>query len=115
MNIDKSLLSGSYGMMILSLLKEREKYGYQMINELALRSDDTFKMKEGTLYPILHSMEKQGYVESFEKKTDGGRVRRYYRITKKGLKALEEKKAMWKEYSSKVNAVMEPKPLESRG
>ena len=53
--------------------------------------------------------------ESFEKKTDGGRVRRYYRITKKGLKALEEKKAMWKEYLSKVNAVMEPKPLESRG
>ena len=86
-----------------------------MKNELELRSDDTFKKKEGTHYPIQKKKKKQGYVESFEKKTDGGRVRRYYRITKKGLKALEEKKAMWKEYLSKVNAVMEPKPLESRG
>ena len=53
--IDKSLLSGSTSMLVLALLRESDKYGYQMITELALRSDNTFELKEGTLYPVLHA------------------------------------------------------------
>ena len=54
MKIEKSLLSGSTPLLILSLLKDGDKYGYEMIEELAKRSDDTFLLKEGTLYPLLH-------------------------------------------------------------
>lgn len=61
MKIEKSLLSGNTPMLILSLLKSEDKYGYQMVEELAKRSDDTFLLKEGTLYPLLHTLKKTNW------------------------------------------------------
>ena len=106
MKIDKSLMSGSTTLLILSLLSREELYGYQMITELARRSDHTFELKEGTLYPILHGLEAEGLVTANERPAETGRVRKYYRITRKGLRALEEKKAEWQVFSEKVNAVV---------
>ena len=98
MKIDKSLMSGSTTLLVLSLLSREEMYGYQMITELARRSDHTFELKEGTLYPILHTLEAD--------RLGTGRVRKYYRITRKGLKVLEEKKEEWNVFTEKVNAVV---------
>lgn len=106
MKIDKSLMSGSTTMLILSLLSREEMYGYQMITELARRSDKTFELKEGTLYPILHTLEAEGLVTVREREAETGRVRKYYRVTRKGLKALEEKRAEWSLYTEKVNAII---------
>lgn len=53
-------------MLLLRLLAERDMYGYQMIEELAQRSNDTFALKAGTLYPILHALEADGSIESYE-------------------------------------------------
>ena len=64
---DKNLLSGSTTLLVLSLLSSGDKYGYEMIAELEARSDHTFTLKEGTLYPILHTLEKDGAVKSYEK------------------------------------------------
>ena len=91
MKVDKSLLSGSTTLLVLSLLKTGDMYGYEMIAELSRRSDKTFELKEGTLYPILHGLEQEKCVRSYEKEAPTGRVRKYYHITKKGLKRLEEK------------------------
>ena len=55
----KNLVPGSAQMLLLRLLAERDMYGYQMIEELAQRSNDTFALKAGTLYPILHALEAQ--------------------------------------------------------
>lgn len=106
MKIEKSLLSGSTPLLILSLLKDGDKYGYEMIEELAKRSDDTFQMKEGTLYPLLHSLEKEKLVKSYTKQTPSGRERKYYHLTDAGLERLEYKEKEWKLYSAKVNAVL---------
>ena len=106
MKIDKSLISGSTTLLILSLLSREELYGYQMITELSRRSDHTIELKEGTLYPILHGLEADGLVTVREKAAETGRMRKYYRITKKGLKMLEEKKAEWSFFAEKVNAVI---------
>ena len=103
MKIDKSLMSGSTTLLVLSLLSREEMYGYQMITELARRSDHTFELKEGTLYPILHTLEAD---RLGEKEAETGRVRKYYRITRKGLKVLEEKKEEWNVFTEKVNAVV---------
>ena len=84
MKIDKSLMSGSTTLLILSLLANGEMYGYEIITTLAERSDKTFELKEGTLYPQLHTLERDRCVESFEKQSPQGRTRKYYRITKKG-------------------------------
>ena len=103
MKIDKSLMTGSTTLLILSLLAREEMYGYQMITELARRSDHTFELKEGTLYPLLHALEAERLVTVREKEAETGRVRKYYRITKKGMKALEEKKEEWRLFTKKVN------------
>ena len=92
-------------LLVLSLLAGEDMYGYQMIVELARRSDHTFELKEGTLYPILHALEAERLVTVREKEAETGRVRKYYRITKKGMKALEEKKEEWRLFTKKVNDV----------
>ena len=77
-----------------------------MITELARRSDQTFMLKEGTLYPILHALEADRLVTAREREAETGRMRKYYQITKKGLQALEEKKEAWQTFTEKVNAVV---------
>ena len=106
MKIEKSLLSGSTPLLVLALLKDGDKYGYEMIEELAKRSDDTFLMKEGTLYPLLHSLEKEGYVVSYSKSAPSGRERKYYQLTRSGREQLNYKEKEWKLFSEKVNAVI---------
>lgn len=106
MKTEKSLISGSTPMLVLALLKDGDKYGYEMVWELAKRSDDTFRLKEGTLYPLLHTMEKSHWISAYTRQTDSGRERKYYRITETGRRQLEHKEAEWKLFSEKVNAVL---------
>ena len=65
--------------------------------------------KEGTLYPILHNFEANGYVKSYIAEVDG-RKRKYYKITKKGLKELKEVKEEWNTYSQAVRKVIDVHP-----
>ncbi len=104
--MDKGLLSGSTSMLILKLLAEKDMYGYQMIEELARKSDQTFALKAGTLYPLLHGLEKQGMVNSYDEQGDKARVRKYYHLTKKGKKMLVDKQAEWRAYTKAVNQVL---------
>lgn len=106
MATDKSLLTGSATLLILRLLEGGDMYGYQMTEELARRSDQTFSLKAGTLYPLLHALERQEMIASYEEEA-GGRVRKYYRITPKGKGLLQEKKEEWNQFSSAVNKVLE--------
>jgi len=106
MRFDKSLLTGSTTMLILSLLRNGDKYGYEMITELALRSDDAFELKEGTLYPLLHTLENGKHVKSYRREAENGRERKYYRLTKKGQKLLSDKTEEWEMFSQKVNGVL---------
>ena len=94
-------------LLVLSLLAREDMYGYQMIVELARRSDHTFEMKEGTLYPVLHGLEKDGLVEAYQQEAPTGRMRKYYHLTRKGEAALKTETESWKAYSDAVNAVLE--------
>ncbi len=105
MSVNKSLISGSTAMLLLSLLSEKDRYGYEMIESLHERSNHVFDLKAGTLYPLLHTLEIQGYLESYED-FDSAKPRKYYRITKSGRKYLKEKNKEWKEYTKAVNSVL---------
>ena len=106
MKFDKGLMAGSTTLMILSLLEGGDMYGYQMIEELARRSNDTFQMKEGTLYPILHTLEKEKCLSSYRQESASGRERKYYRITPKGKELLADKRAEWEAFRKGVNSVL---------
>ena len=103
MNFDKGLIGGSSALLVLSLLAEKDYYGYEMIRTLEERSDETFLYNEGTLYPILHKLESRGLVVSYKEKLDNGRERKYYQITKAGLAQLEHEIEQWETFSSSVN------------
>ena len=73
MKFDRSLLSGSTRLLVLALLAEGDCYGYQIIRTLARRSEEVFAFQEGTLYPVLHKLEQDGCVRSYEKESEGRR------------------------------------------
>lgn len=106
MNIKKELTKGSSAMLVLSVIEKEDMYGYQIIKEIQLRSENAFTFKEGTLYPILHNFESNGYVKSYWQVSESGRKRKYYKITKKGIKALTDSKEEWKAYSVAVSKVL---------
>ena len=106
MKLDKELIGGSSTLLVQCVLEKEDMYGYQMITELSRRSNDTFQMKEGTLYPILHALEKEKCLKSYEQEAPTGRVRKYYRITRRGLELLTEKRAEWEQFSHGVDQVL---------
>ena len=105
MAVDKSLVSGGTTMLLLKLLAEKDMYGYEMIETLQARSKNVFELKAGTLYPLLHSLEQKKLLTVYEKEV-GGKVRKYYRITKEGHKVLKEKRQEWKTYSEAVANIL---------
>lgn len=105
MKIDKELLKGSTNMLVLSLLEKEDMYGYQMIRKMADESNNVFELQEGTLYPILHSLEEKGFITSYWDET-GSKKRKYYSITKKGKEQLKDKKEEWKIFSNGINQVL---------
>ena len=105
MKISKELLKGSTKMLILEMVKDKNMYGYQMIKKLKEKSNNVFEFKEGTLYPILHSLEEEGLISSYWDDTTG-KKRKYYAITTKGKKSLKEKNEDWKIFSESVNRVI---------
>lgn len=106
MKFEKTLVSGSTAMLVLSLLSDGDKYGYEMVLELARRSNNAFELKEGTLYPLLHALEKTGEVRAYEQTAPSGRERRYYTLTEHGKGRLAEKTEEWRFFSESVNAVL---------
>jgi DNA-binding PadR family transcriptional regulator len=92
---NKELLKGSSTTVILTLLNRREMYGYELIKEIERESRGAFAFKEGTLYPVLHQLEKQGAIHARWEESGSERKRKFYRITPKGRKLLAEKRQEW--------------------
>ena len=106
MELDRSLVSGSMALLVMKLLEDGDKYGYKMIEELKKRSDDTFHLKAGTLYPLLHGLEEKGLVSAYEQEATAGKPRRYYHLTKEGQESLREKEESWNIYANAVGKVL---------
>lgn len=104
--MDKKMMAMGTTMLVLSLLEEEDLYGYQIIRLLEERSNRVFSLKEGTLYPVLHGLEEQDAVESYEKLAESGRKRKYYHLTSHGKKLLKEKKREWSLYEKAIHDVM---------
>jgi DNA-binding PadR family transcriptional regulator len=98
---------GSTTVLILSLLTEQPMYGYQMAKDLASRSGGIFEFKEGTLYPALHRMEKNGLLTSYWEVVEEGPSRKYYSITDKGRDMLARKSRDWSDFARALLQVLE--------
>lgn len=104
--MEKNGLAGSTALLILSLLRDGDKYGYEMISQLSLRSEGVFELKEGTLYPVLHQLEREGSLQSYLSQSAAGRSRKYYRLTEKGLRTLETQEQEFRRVTGAVEQVL---------
>lgn len=98
-------LSGHLETMLLAVVAEHPGHGYALIRRLRDRSGGTFDLPEGTVYPVLHRLERQGLVRSVWSEEEGRR-RRTYRISQKGRSLLEERTREWEDFSRAVTAVL---------
>jgi PadR family transcriptional regulator PadR len=104
----RELMKSSIADLLLCLIAQQPMYGYQIIKELERRSEGYFTLKEGTLYPVLHRLERAGLVESEWQELPSGRRRKYYHIAAKGLNALEEKREQWQDFLEAMNLIIQP-------
>lgn len=93
--ISKALVAASTKPMILSILSSGENYGYQIIQKVKELSGGTIEWSDGMLYPVLHRLEKDRLITSDWKMSDGGRHRKYYTVTARGMEELAGDMQEW--------------------
>jgi len=108
MNYGRELLKGNTDSLLLYLINSQPTYGYQIIKELENKSNGYFQFKEGTLYPALHRMERDGLIRGEWRRLPNGQERRYYYMTAEGKQALAEKLTTWGKFSMAVNLIVKP-------
>src|SRR5688572_15293410 len=95
LRIGKDLVAASALPLVLAILNEGESYGYAILKRIDELSGGELEWTDGMLYPLLHRLDRLGYVEATWDAPPGGRRRRYYRITAGGRKALSEQRRQW--------------------
>jgi DNA-binding PadR family transcriptional regulator len=105
MDIGKDLVAASSTPLILSILADGESYGYAIVKRVGELSDGTLQWTEGMLYPLLHRLERQGYVEGRWGEAESGRKRKYYRITRSGRAHLADQRRQWQAVDGALRSV----------
>lgn len=108
--IEKALVAASSKPIILSILLGGEDYGYQIIQKVKEISGGTLDWSDKMLYPVLHRMEKEGFLVSRWKISNGGRLRRYYSITEKGREELDFERRQWQSVTKALSKLWKPLP-----
>jgi DNA-binding PadR family transcriptional regulator len=96
--------------LILAILANREIYGYQIIQSVIEISGGTLEWSEGMLYPVLHRLEKENFIQSQWKMSDNGRRRKYYRLTELGKQELDNERKQWLSVHKVLSSVWDPLP-----
>ena len=103
---DKELKKGNAELLILALLEDKARHGYEIGKLIAERSEGVLRFHVASLYPLLYRLERRGWVKG-EWEPAGGRRRRYYRLTGGGRKILAEQRARWRAFSGAVDRIVE--------
>ncbi len=100
-----NFMAGVPELVILRLLKDREMYGYEIVQAIRESSGQVLTAGEGVIYPVLHALEKDGALKS-RRKTVGGRSRVYYTVTPKGAQRFEQLAQSWTTLAGAIQAVL---------
>lgn len=94
---------GVLELCVLALLSQADAYGY----DIASRLSEAIAMGEGTIYPLMRRMQKEGLVSTYLVESPAGPSRKYYRLTPQGVESLRQQKQAWQDFSRAVDAVLE--------
>ncbi|HSW46988.1 MAG TPA: PadR family transcriptional regulator [Phycisphaerae bacterium] len=103
---DPELIRGTLNTILLEIVSRRPMYGYEICKSANTRTQGYFDLREGSLYPALHRLEREGLLKAYWEVTEAGRRRKYYRITEEGLRALIQKREDWKRFATAVEQVL---------
>jgi PadR family transcriptional regulator, regulatory protein PadR len=101
--MEGEILKGHLDMIVLAALASGPAHGYAVIQEIHRRSGGAFDLPEGTVYPVLHRLEKNGLLSSRWTVADSGRSRRTYTLTRRGRAALADHRAMWQRFTAAIS------------
>ena len=100
------MLKGHLDMIVLAALAAGPAHGYAVIEEIRRKSGQAFDLPEGTIYPALHRLEQAGLLTSRWVTAESGRRRRIYALTRRGDRALVERRAVWQQFSDAIGGLL---------
>ena len=103
--LDRELKKGSAELLILSLVEDQPRHGYDIGNLIERRSQGTLKFNVASLYPLLYRLERRGWIQGRWVEKAGQRRRRYYRLTAEGKKVLAAQRNSWREFVEAINRI----------
>jgi len=105
MQINKDLIAASSTPLVLAILAEADSYGYAIIQRVRELSGGHLEWTDGMLYPVLHRLERLGFVKARWEVAESGRKRKYYRITSQGRKHLGEERRQWQAVDAALRGI----------
>ena len=105
MEINKDLMAASSTPIVLAILAEGDSYGYAILQRVRELSGGRMQWTDGMLYPVLHRLERLGFVEARWEVADTGRKRKYYRITSEGRAQLDEERRQWQTVDATLKGI----------
>jgi len=108
--LDKEVKRGSTEMLILALVEDRARHGYEIAKLIEERSDGALQFHPASLYPLLYRMEKRGLIKGTWIEKAGQRRRRYYKLMPEGKKALNEQRQTWSDFFAALDRVAKINP-----
>ena len=117
MGLEREWMRGAGALAVLTLLQKREMYGYELVTGLEEESGGLLEMGHSTVYPLLYSLERRGFVTTSEREAPSGRRRKYYRLTEAGEEWLGKQRRQWATLVTALGrmgiGVDEPQPGEA--
>jgi PadR family transcriptional regulator PadR len=115
MDLERELLKGNSPKLVLAVMAQEPRHGYAVAREIERLSGGALRCREGTLYPVLHALERDGLVVATWERAANGKERRVYCLTEAGAAALIERQTTWERFTQGVRQVVEgvtpaPKP-----
>lgn len=109
----KDLAAGTYDLIVLDVLRDGPAYGYGIVQRIAEQSRHTIRWHLGTVYHVLHHLERRGLVTSQWRMA--AHERKYYRLTPRGRAAWRRQRAQWRSFTASVNALLSRQRNRSAG
>jgi PadR family transcriptional regulator PadR len=103
--LDREVKRGSTEMLILALVEDRPRHGYEIAKLIEQRSDGVLQFHVASLYPLLYRLEKRGLINGRWVEKAGQRRRRFYKLTATGQKILAEQRKTWKDFFAALDRV----------
>ncbi|WP_031497818.1 PadR family transcriptional regulator [Bryobacter aggregatus] len=103
-----SLIQGTLDLLILKTVSLEAVHGWAIAKRIQQVSNDVLLVQQGSLYPALHRLEQQGWIESESRETASGRVAKFYSLTRAGKKQLTQELGQWERLSAAISLVVKP-------